>query len=264
MMQPEYSMIDVAPTVSAILGLPAPAQARGAPIGEIVAGLAGSRRVAILAPDALGLFAWQRWQAEMPYLASLHARQSVTLRSVLPSITPVNFATMVTGTDQAGHGVRTYDDDFACETLFAVVRRAGGQSAGVGLAGYTGTRLLGRFADLCGNAGQGTDDDIADQVVALAGREGPLFLIAQLGRVDDTFHRYGLSSPEVVPMLRATDARLERLVARLCPLGYGVIILADHGQHDLATPTPQGLRGSHGSDSPEDCLVPCTWVREDA
>ena len=50
----EYSMTDIAPTVSAILGIPAPAQAKGKPIPQIVADLAGSPKVALLAPDAFG------------------------------------------------------------------------------------------------------------------------------------------------------------------------------------------------------------------
>ena len=50
----EHSVIDIAPTVSAILQLPAPARATGAPIREAVAALTGVRKVAILAPDALG------------------------------------------------------------------------------------------------------------------------------------------------------------------------------------------------------------------
>ena len=255
-----HSMIDIAPTVSAILQLPAPAQTEGVPIREIVADLAGSSRVAILAPDALGMFAWNLWRAEMPYLSSLHAQNSLTLRSVMPSITPVNFATMVTGTDLAGHGVHTFKDDFACETLFDVVRKAKGKSAGVGLDGYTGSELLGRFADIWGNAGDGSDDAVADKIIEIADNDRPEFLIAQLGRVDDVFHRYGPSSPSVVPMLKATDTRLKRLVEHLKPLGYGIVILADHGQHDVTEPSAKGLKGSHGTDILEDCLVPCTWV----
>ncbi len=85
-------------------------------------------------------------------------------------------------------------------------------------------------------------------------------IIAQLGRVDDVFHKYGPSSPEVVPMLRATDARLKRAVAHLKPLGYGVIILADHGQHDIVDDPSTKLKGGHGSDSDTDCQVPCTWM----
>jgi predicted AlkP superfamily pyrophosphatase or phosphodiesterase len=254
-------MTCIAPTVSAILGLPAPAQATGAPIPEIVDGLAGCKRVAILAPDAFGEFAWGLWQDEMPYLQSLHARQSIVLRSVLPSITPVNFAAMVTGTDRDGHGVHTFEDSFACETLFDVVRKAGGKSAGVGLDGYTGSKLLARFADIPGNAGRGTDDAVVNTVIEIVDRHAPEFLIAQIGRVDDTFHRYGPSSPLVVPMLQETDARLKRLVDHLAPLGYGVIILADHGQHDIPDAKEGEHHGGHGTDSEEDCLVPCTWTR---
>jgi predicted AlkP superfamily pyrophosphatase or phosphodiesterase len=253
-------MIDVAPTISAVLGLPAPAQAKGTPVRETVADLTGVRRVAVLAPDALGMYAWSLWKSEMPYLSSLHARNSITLRSVMPSITPVNFATMVSGTDLAGHGVHSRKDDFACETLFHVVRKAKGRSAGVGLDGYTGSELLGRCADISGNAGDGSDDAVADKIIEIADRDGPEFLIAQLGRVDDVFHRYGPSSSSVVPMLKETDVRLARLVEHLKPLGYGVVILSDHGQHDVTEPSIGGYKGSHGTDRPEDCPVPCTWI----
>ncbi len=255
----QYSMMDVAPTVSAILGLPAPAQAKGKPIAEMAQDLAGVPRVAVLAPDALGEFAWSLWKQEMPFLRSLHARRSILLRSVMPSITPVNFAAMVTGTDLEGHGVRSRELPFACETLFDVARCAGSKSAGIGLDNYTGSLLLARHADIAGNAGKGTDDDVADLILRIAGEQQPAFLIAQLGRVDDTFHKYGPSSPAVAPMLRDTDARLCRLVEGLTALQYGVILLADHGQHDVLGPDGKVTGGSHGTDSDEDCLVPCTW-----
>jgi predicted AlkP superfamily pyrophosphatase or phosphodiesterase len=256
----EFSMMDIAPTASAILGLPAPAQAKGVPIREVVSGLTGAGRVAVLAPDGLGTYAWRLWKAEMPYLSSLHGRNSIRVRSVMPSITPVNFATMVTGTDLAGHGVHTFKDDFACETLFDIVRKAKAKSAGVGLDGYTGSELLGRCADIWGNAGNGSDDAVADKIIEIAEDAAPEFLIAQLGRVDDIFHQHGPSSPLVVPMLKETDARLMRLVEHLKPLRYGIVILADHGQHDLTEPSTEGLKGTHGTDSPEDCLVACTWI----
>ena len=257
-------MTCVAPTVAPVLGLPAPAHATGEPIAAVVSDLRPAERLAVLAPDALGRYAWGLWQDEMPFLQSLHAEGSITLRSVLPSITPVNFAAMVTGTDRDGHGIHTYKDDFQCETLFDVVREAGGRSAGVGLDGYTGAELLARFADMDGNAGPGSDDDVVRTVIQIADRDAPTFIIAQIGRVDDVFHRYGPSSPAVVPMLRETDARLSALVAHLTPLGYGVIILADHGQHDIVGAAEGEKKGGHGTGSDEDSLVPCTWTREHA
>ncbi|MDP7741801.1 MAG: alkaline phosphatase family protein, partial [Lentisphaeria bacterium] len=233
---------------------------KGASIQEVAADLEGMDRVAVLALDGLGRFAWNLWKGEMPYLVSLHARNSITLRSVMPSITPVNFATMVTGTDLAGHGIQAKQDDFACETLFDVVREGGGTSAGVGLDGYTGCALLGRCADILGNAGAVSDDAVADTVIEIADRAQPEFMIAQFGTVDDVFHQHGPSNPLVVPMLKGTDARMLRLVEHLKPLGYGIVILADHGQHDVTEFADEGILGIHGTDSPEDCLVPCTWL----
>lgn len=256
----EYSMMSVAPTVSAILHLSPPAGAKAGAIPEIVNDLAGSERVVILAPDALGLFAWNLWKHEMPYLSSLHGSRSIVLRSVLPSITPVNFSTMVTGTDQEGHRVGSFKDSFACETLFELLRKTGKKSAGVGLDGYTGCELLGRFADICGDAGKGTDDDIAVTALEIAERDTPEFVIVQLGVVDDVFHEFGPSSPSVVPMLQRTDARLKVMVDRLKRRGYGVIILSDHGQHDVPDAKPGEHRGTHGTDSDIDCQVPCTWI----
>lgn len=255
-----YSMMDVAPTVSTALDVPVPVAAKGAPIPEILRDLAGAARVAVLAPDALGWFAWTLWQDEMPFLKSLHAERSLILRSVMPSITPVNFSAMVTGTDLEGHGVRTRDGSFQCQTLFDVVRRAGGRSAAVGFEGYTGSTLLARYADIDGTTDPGTDDLIVEKVIEIARGDGPEFLIAQLGRVDDVFHEFGPSSPEVVPMLRDTDVRLRRLVKVLQPLGYGVIILADHGQHDITDDPSTSKKGGHGQDREEDRLVPCTWL----
>ena len=256
----ERSMLDVAPTVSACLRLPAPAQAIGKPIPEIVSGLAGSGGIAVIAMDAMGMFAWNLWHAEMPYLGSLLARNGLIIRSILPSSTPMNFATMVAGTELAVHQVHTFNHNFACETLFDVVRKANGRSAGVGLKGYTGNELLGRYADIQGNAGNGTDDTVTDKVIEIAERDRPRFIIAQLGQTDDEFHKYGPSSPSVVPMLRATDGRLKRMVEHLKPLKYGIVILADHGQHDRVNPPAGCMKGEHGTDSNEDCQVPCTWL----
>jgi len=254
------SMMDVAPTVSAVLGLRVPAGARGKPLDPAAVTLAGAARVALIVPDGLGLYAWGLWQREMPFLKALRAEHGLTLSSVMPSITPVNFATMITGADAAGHGVGSFRDDLACESLFDVVRAAGGKSAGIGLAGYTGSELLGRLADIWGRVDGGTDDDIAATIIEIVDGARPEFLIAQLGRVDDVFHQHGPSSPLVVPMLRDTDRRLGRLVEHLATSGYGVLILADHGHHDVDEPSLD-LKGTHGTACPEDCLVPCTWVR---
>jgi len=252
-------MTSVAPTVSAILNVPAPAQASGPAIPEIASDLANCERVAVLATDALGASAFARWREEMPFLNSLYVRRSLLIRSVMPTITPVNFATMVSGAVPSVHGVKAREDDFQCETLFDVLRAHGGRSAGIGRTGYTGAELLARYADIEGR-GAKEDKDVAVETLTLgiAREKVPTFLIAQLGITDDIFHQFGPSSLEVVPTLRETDDRVGRMVKALSETGYGIILLADHGQHDVQKEDKAG--GTHGTDSDEDSLVPCTWV----
>lgn len=256
-----YPITALAPTVAALLGLPAPSRSTTTRVSEVIDELKQAARVAVLAPDALGHYPFTRWRGEMSFLSSLHARRSLLLRAIMPSITPVNFSAMVTGAELGVHGIQRFTDDFQCETLFDVVRAHGGQdarsgqSAGVGQRGYTGAELLGRNADLWGKAESNTDDEVMEIALRFAHERQPQFLIVQLGSTDDVFHKHGPSSPEVLPVLRDTDARLERMVAELTGLGYAVLVTADHGQHDK-----DGGGGTHGSDVDEDTLVPLTWV----
>jgi len=281
----ELSLMQLAPTIAAVLGLPAPNGCRlafdglrpsreagaprngcqqdaGAPtataIADIVDDLRGAERLAVLAPDALGVHPFTLWRHEMPFLDGLHAQHSLVLRAVQPSITPVNFATIITGTDQRRHGIQTFKDSFRCETLFDVVRAHGGQSAGVGQKGYTGSELLGRHADFWGRAETNTDAEVAQIALGFAREHRPQFLIVQLGSTDDVLHKWGPSSPEVVPVLRETDARLREMVGELTGLGYAIIITSDHGQHDAEAGSER--HGTHGTEMDEDALVPCTWV----
>lgn len=256
----EHSTTDVAPTTAKILCLSAPAQSEAKIIPEIVHDLSGCERIAIIVTDALGLFAWRQWREKMTFLRSLHSQKSIVIRSIMPSVTPVNFAAMVTGAELAVHGVHNMDSTFACETVFDVIRKAGKRSAGIGLENYTGSNLLGRHADIWGNAGTGSDADVEKKTIEIAVQSSPDYIIAQLGKIDDTFHQYGPSSPSVVPMLKDTDSRLERLVKQLKELSYGVVILSDHGQHDVHDAGNSDMRGAHGTIRHEDCLVPCTWI----
>ena len=256
----QYSIMDVAPTVSAILGLPPPAQSKGAVVPPIAQDLSDRERVAIIVPDALGLFPFQRWRHEMPYLSSLHDEHSIVLRSVMQSITPVCFSAILTGADQAVHGVDARTDTIACETLFDTVRQSGEQSAGVGLRGHTGYEFLGRHADIRGDGGDGSDAGTETEIIRIVDHHAPAFLIAQLYWTDGIVHKHGPSSPKVVPILQETDGRIDRLRRHLGYHGYGLIILADHGQHDIPGVGEGENKGRHGTDADEDLLVPCTWI----
>lgn len=253
----EYSMTRVAPTIAAALSMRSPAAASDGPVPEIAADLAGSARLAVLAPDALGLVSLEHFAAEMPFLQSLCETRMVALRSVMPSITPVNFATMVSGTDLDGHGVRSKEMDFGCETLFDVLLEQGWTGAGCGRPGYSGSDLLARVAPINGTAALGDDAATEEVALRIARELRPEFIITQIGGTDDHFHRFGPRGEGARPKVREMDQRLARMAVELGGLGYALIILADHGQHETGD---LAHMGSHGTDSDEDCLVPCTWV----
>lgn len=252
-----FSMTRVAPTVAVALGLRPPRQATDKPIAEILADLDAAERIAILAPDALGQHQLERFAGAMPFLWSLCAERHAVLQSVMPSITPVNFAAMISGCDLDGHGVASKQLDFQCETLFDVLAEAGERGAGCGRPGYTGSELLARVAQIDGTSALPDDAAIEEIVLRIAAADEPRFIIAQIGGTDDHFHRFGPSSERMIPKLRETDCRLERMVSELTARGYSIIILSDHGQHDTGDPD---WGGSHGTEMDEDRLVPCTWL----
>lgn len=251
----EYSLTQIAPTIAAILDLPAPKAATAPVLSEIADEVGHAERLAVLAPDALGMHPFGIWRHEMPYLSALYDRRGIVLRGVMPTITPVNFATIISGATPDVHGIQNFKMDFQCESLFDVVRAHGNKSAGVGRKGYTGSELLGRFADYWGTAHSKTDDEVEEIALQFASQHQPQFMIVQFGATDELFHRHGPSSPELRPVVREMDERLRRTVAELQSRGYAIIITADHGQHDV-----EG-RGSHGSDADEDALVPGTWLK---
>ena len=88
---PEYPLTALAPTVSALLGLPAPARATEPPLADILNSIGSAERLTVLAPDALGLHPFSLWRHGMPFLDGLHRAHSLVLRAVMPTITPVNF-----------------------------------------------------------------------------------------------------------------------------------------------------------------------------
>jgi predicted AlkP superfamily pyrophosphatase or phosphodiesterase len=256
----EYPMQAVAPTVAEVLGLDRPDTMEADSIACVVDDLSVVKRVAVLGIDAWGLKQFEHWRERMPFVGSLVEKRFATLRSILPSVTPVNFGCMVTGAEVVVHGARTRDDTFTCPSLFSLLREAGRKSAGLGRAGYTGDGLLGRHAELSAQDMAETDKDVEDIFVDMVAHELPDFAIVQLGGTDDVFHGYGPYSAEAGDALAEADAWVRRCTDMLLTEGYGVLILADHGQSPVDGAEGE-LRGSHGTGSDADSLVPLTWTR---
>lgn len=255
-----YPMQALAPTVATILDVPAPKQAEAPPIEAVVNDLQGSKKVAILGIDAFGDDIWAKTREQTPYLNGLaQASNRARLRSVMPSVTCVNFACMITGGSQETTGVTTFDSKLACEDLCSVLRARGLKSGGFGIKDWTGDRLLGRYADLSVRD-KANDEEVLAGLMQIVEEKKPEFIIVQYGETDEVFHRHGPSSGEARAACGRADAWLARVVPWLRSRGYAIIITADHGQHDVQNVNGK-TSGQHGTDSDVDCLVPLVWLR---
>jgi predicted AlkP superfamily pyrophosphatase or phosphodiesterase len=220
------------------------------------------QRLAMVVLDAFGLATWDYARDRCPTVNALAATGFwTTIRSVLPAITPVNFATMVTGASPRSHSIRARTERLEMETLFHVLRSEGRSSAAVGRALSTVGILLTPFAELRGVAESNEDSEVLSMGLGILQESEPDYLLLQFLAVDAASHQHGPFSPENALAVADTDAHLRALIGQLAAQDYGLLLLADHGQH--TAPDEQrrpGHVGIHDGTVEEDVQVPLIWA----
>jgi predicted AlkP superfamily pyrophosphatase or phosphodiesterase len=256
----------VAPTAAQVLGLPRPREAQGEALEQVVGDLRGLQRLAIVILDGLGMATWRAAHDRTPVLNRLAGGHLVELRSVRPPVTPVCLATIGTGAAPETHGVREREDPFQAETVFEVVREAGRTSGVAGGAACSATRVLGRWSDVTRRLG-GKDGDRDDLILAaslrIVAEDRPDLFFTQFVALDSASHKHGPFTPQAAEAAERLDARFGRLLAGLREGGYGILALADHGQHPIDPPR-SGKRGWHDGSVEEDMVVPLVWAHPNA
>jgi predicted AlkP superfamily pyrophosphatase or phosphodiesterase len=257
----EHDLRRVAPTVCGVLGLRPPGQAETRPLEEVVGTMGNQGRLAVVVIDAFGASTWSATRAETPTFNALASRHLLRLKSVMPTITPVNFATMLTGASPESHGIRDRTEELKLETVFDVMREKGRSSATAARALSSLGILISPFADRPGIAESNLDDEVCSIAVNRL-REGVNLLWVQLLDVDDAGHMYGPLSPQGVKAAGRDDGHLRRIAVEACRRGYGLMVLADHGQHTIVRDdSSQG--GWHGTEAEEDVYVPFVWCKKE-
>jgi predicted AlkP superfamily pyrophosphatase or phosphodiesterase len=246
-------MTCIAPTVCEILGIPVPKQNEGTVIPEVVKEMGRQERVAVVVLDAFGISTWKRFEELTPNFNRLAEGHLLHVRSVLPSKTPVNFTTMVTGASSETHGIRDRLEPLEMDTIFHVLAASSLTTAAVGRAVGTVGMLLMKFAEFRCKAESNTDDEVAKLGVEVIRAKSPDYLILQYLDVDDTGHAHGLESDEIREAVSAADGHLGELLPHLAKHGYGLLVLADHGAHQ------EEGKATHGSALDEDSIVPLVW-----
>ena len=246
----------VTPTICALLGISPPALCTSPPLDDVLLAARETfngmtaQKCLVFAPDAIGNHLYK----EHPGLreaANDVAPIAVSLRSVLPPITPVAFASMFTGAEPAQHGIQESTRPvLKCDTLFDALVRAGRRVAVVAVRRSSIDRMY-RERDVdyfC----EEYDPQVTARAISLLEAGGHDFIVAYHQEYDDTMHRHGPFAAEAVQaaknniaafveIARAFDthwARYNRIIA----------FTPDHGAHlDITTG-----RGAHGDDIPND------------
>jgi hypothetical protein len=204
-----------------------------------------------LRPDAMA-------QADTPNLDALRRQgaYSPTAQSVLPSVTLVNHASMLSGMSPAKHGIDW--NDYQPEagyvngpTVFNVAHDAGLSTAMV--VGKPKLEQLARPGSVDNYIYAGfLDGQVVSQAVEVIQGGLPDLLFIHLPDVDTAGHAIGWMSVGQLLVVSRTDGFIGELVAVLEDGGYLgstlLIITADHG----------GVDRAHGGDSPEEMTIP--WL----
>lgn len=257
----EPSIASVARTIIRVLGLPEGGlepEAAGADQRVLaLAPAAGVKKLLIYAPDAIG----RQVIGKLPEIFSgLEAAgfAKVPVASVFPSKTPVCFASMFSGLQPAGHGIRSYEKPvLTCKTIFDALPPQGVRTAIVAVKDSSIDLIFrGREVDYYSEP-----DDSAATVRALeliaAGAHDCILVYHQ--EYDDLLHATDPWNDAALAAVKRHVRSFEELTAAFDKKWGGMpraaLFAPDHGAHiDPATG-----KGTHGAGSGPDMEVAHFW-----
>ena len=209
-------------------------------------------RVVIYNPDAVALWLYQKY-TQLFSEAALASDLALPMRSVMPSVTPVCFASMYSGVLPTEHGIQKYEKPvLKVATLFDDMIAAGKRAAIVSTAGDSISKIfLEREMDYF------IYDSVAqvnEKALSLIEEDQYDLIVVYNGNYDGTMHKCGTESPQALEALRQNVCFYAELVdkIRACWPTHRVLygFCPDHGCHEIDAEC-----GSHGLDMPEDMNV---------
>jgi len=252
-MSEQKCITSVCATILKLLGTDMP-QGTDTPNEEITA-LAGCEtvdRVVIFNPDAIGWWLFEKYGKLFGDAQSVSAK-TVRLRSVMPSVTPVCFASMYSGLMPTEHGIQKYEKPvLKVDTVFDYLPRTGKKCAIVSTAGDSISKIfLERDIDYFIYPTIGKVNRKAEKLIKDSDYD---LIVIYNGNYDTTMHKAGPEGRKSIRALKenlAAYCRFVSLIKKYHPderVFYG--FCPDHGCHEI----DRG-RGSHGIDMEEDMNV---------
>ena len=239
------------------MGIEAPACAAPACpelTGYVDKALGGKKadRIFMYNPDAIAQWVYEKYPQLMKE-AVAGTSLAVPFRTVMPSVTPVCFGTMYTGTQPEVHGIRSYTKPvITVDSLFDAVIRAGKKAAIVSTEGCSMSKIyLERQMDYYVLPNESEAN--AKGAELILGDKHDLICVYN-GNYDSMMHKFGPESKEALAELRCNSEAFAMFGALIREnwkkhdtlVGFAM----DHGCHEI-----DGGSGSHGLDMPEDLNI---------
>lgn len=209
-------------------------------------------RVFIYNPDAIGLWLFQKYTS-MFNKALNCSNLSLPMLSVMPSVTPVCFASMYTGVMPDIHGIKSYVKPvITIETIFDVLIKAGKKVALVSTSNDSMSVIfLNRDMDYYI---YDTYEAVNEKAFELIKKDEYDAIFVYNPNYDSTMHKFGPESIESMKELEnnisfysnAVDLIKKHWTKHNTFFGF----LPDHGCHEI-----DGKCGSHGLDMSKDMNV---------
>ena len=251
------SMDVVCASLAYAMGIEPPEHA-AAPAPELCAyideALGGKKadRILMYNPDAVAQWLYEKYP-QLFHEAETHADIKLPIRSVMPSVTPVNFGTMYTGAQPAVHGITKYAKPIIkIDTLFDALIRAGKKPVIIANPKCSmGNIFLERDMDYFLYQ---TWDEVNAKAAQVILEDKYDFVIVYNGNYDACMHKTGPESIESLGELRH-NVRTYAMLCEMVNSYWGqhntlVGFAMDHGCHEI-----DAGAGSHGLDMPEDLNV---------
>ena len=216
--------------------------------------LAGRKvqRALLYNPDAIALWLYQKYtQLFEPVIHN--SEMALPVYSVMPSVTPVCFASMYTGLEPKDHGIQAYVKPvLTVPTLFDAAIQSGHRPVIISTEGDSISKIfLERDMDYIICATPDECNAKAEQVLEADQHD---LIVVYNGNYDAVMHRYGPEAEDALAQLRHNGQAFEKLSAIAKKVWAGkpgmAAFLPDHGCHEI-----DGQLGSHGLDMSEDMNI---------
>lgn len=214
-------------------------------------------RVVMYNPDAIAQWVYHKYSYVFDDVKQ-RCDVEIPLATVMPSVTPVCFATMYTGAQPQIHCIQKYEKPvLTVDTLFDALVRAGKKVAIITYGSCSISKIfLERNVDYfhCESSGEAGVSAVNAKAAEVILADKHDFIVIYNGNYDSVMHKQGPESLEALMELRAnchTFSVVSELIANNWKHHNTLVGFAmDHGCHEI-----DGSLGSHGLDMPEDINI---------